>query len=117
MKKYAKIVDEATQLVQLGVGVNDEYYASIGMVKMDVEQGYDGNWYKKGYAPEESEEHKKQTRILELKVQLSELDSKAIRPLRAKAAGTATEEDEAYIEENELMAEQVRAEIQELENV
>lgn len=59
MKKYAKIIDEQTKEVEIGVGVNDEYYIEIGMKKMDVEQAYNGNWYVKGYTPEEPEEDKK----------------------------------------------------------
>lgn len=60
MKKYAKIIDEQTKEVEIGVGVNDEYYIEIGMTLMDVEQAYNGNWYVAGYAPEEPEEDKKQ---------------------------------------------------------
>lgn len=55
MEKYAKIIDEQTKEVQIGVGVNDEYYKEIGMTLMDVEQAYNGNWYVKGYAPIEPE--------------------------------------------------------------
>lgn len=51
MKKYAKIIDNKTKEVQIGVGVNDEYYKEIGMTLMDVEQAYNGNWYVEGYAP------------------------------------------------------------------
>lgn len=51
MKKYAKIIDSKTKEVQVGVGVNDEYYKEIGMTLMDVEQAYNGNWYIEGYAP------------------------------------------------------------------
>jgi hypothetical protein len=51
MKKYAKIIDEQTKEVQIGVGVNDEYYKEIGMTLMDVEQAYNSNWYVEGYAP------------------------------------------------------------------
>lgn len=51
MKKYAKIIDNKTKEVQVGVGVNDEYYQEIGMTLMDVEQAYNSNWYVEGYAP------------------------------------------------------------------
>lgn len=30
-----------------------DYYESIGMTEMDVEQSYNGNWYVEGYAPEQ----------------------------------------------------------------
>lgn len=55
MKKYARIIDDKTKEVQIGVGVNDEYYIEIGMTLMDVEQAYNGGWYVKGYAPVEPE--------------------------------------------------------------
>ncbi len=51
----------------------------------------------------------------ELKGQLEELDLQAIRPLRAIAAGTDTEEDRAVLAELEEQAEQIRAQIGELE--
>ena len=52
MKKYAKIINEETKAVIVGLGTNESFYRSEGMSKTDVEQGYDGNWYIKGYAPE-----------------------------------------------------------------
>lgn len=55
---YAKIINEETKQCEVGVGTNVEFYKSIGMTEMDVEQAYDGQWYLKGYAPEESIEEK-----------------------------------------------------------
>ena len=55
MERYAKIINNKTKEVQVGVGCPDSYYIEIGMSIMDVEEGYDGNWYKKGYAPEKPE--------------------------------------------------------------
>ena len=52
MKKYAKIVDEELKTVIYGEGSDSEYYESMGMTEMDIEQGYDGKWYVEGYAPE-----------------------------------------------------------------
>jgi hypothetical protein len=70
MLKYAKIIDEETKEVQIGVGVNDEYYASIGMTEMEVEQAYTGLWYLKGYAPIKPEPTI-QDRILELESKIT----------------------------------------------
>ena len=70
MLKYAKIIDEETKEVQIGVGVNDEYYASIGMTEMEVEQAYNGSWYLKGYAPIKPEPTI-QDKILELESQIT----------------------------------------------
>ena len=52
MKAYAKIIDETTKLVEVGLGTNSSFYEKIGMVQMDVEQAYNGSWYVEGYAPE-----------------------------------------------------------------
>lgn len=51
MKKYAKIIDNTTKEVQIGVGCPDSYYIEIGMTLKDVEQAYNGLWYIEGYAP------------------------------------------------------------------
>lgn len=64
MKKYAKIINNKTKEVQIGVGCSDEYYIEIGMTLMDVEQAYNGLWYVEGYAPEKpepTEDEKKQS--------------------------------------------------------
>lgn len=58
MIKYAKIINETTKEVQVGLGTNTEFYKSIGMVEMDVEKAYNGNWYKKGYAPKKPQSEK-----------------------------------------------------------
>lgn len=48
---YAKITNEETKQCEVGIGTNTDFYKSIGMEEMDVEQAYDGAWYVKGYAP------------------------------------------------------------------
>ena len=55
---YAKIINEETKQVSVGTGTNVEFYKSIGMSEMEVEQAYDGQWYLKGYAPEKPTEQK-----------------------------------------------------------
>ena len=49
---YAKIENEETKQVSVGIGTNTAFYQSIGMSEMEVEQAYDGSWYVKGFAPE-----------------------------------------------------------------
>ena len=58
MIKYARIADEKAGTVNVGLGTNTAFYKSIGMTEMDVEQGYDGQWYLKGYAPAKVATHK-----------------------------------------------------------
>lgn len=51
MKKYAKIENQETKECSVGLGTDVEFYKSIGMEEMDVEQAYNGSWYVEGYAP------------------------------------------------------------------
>lgn len=99
MKKYAKIIDETTKQCQVGTGTNFNFYQSIGMTEMDVEQAYNGQWYVAGCAPvqpeptiEEKNEAIRQTR--------ASLYAELIDPLHAQkqrkvVLGEWTEEMEA----------------------
>lgn len=60
MKKYAIIENEETKVCSVGIGTDTEFYRSIGMSEMDVEKGWDGNWYLSGYAPQKPQEVKEQ---------------------------------------------------------
>ena len=96
MKKYAKIINETTKQVQVGVGCPDEYYIEIGMTLMDVEQAYNGNWYVKGYEPiepEPTEDEIKAQTIAELKANLAASDYAIIKI----AEGAATMEEYAEL--------------------
>lgn len=66
MLKYAKIVNEETKEVSVGLDDNPEFYKSIGMEEMEVEESYNNLWYVKGYAPvqpvDEYNEQVRQTR-------------------------------------------------------
>ena len=48
---YAKVDDPEKGIVMVGTGTDAEFYKSIGMEIMDVEKGYDNNWYLAGMAP------------------------------------------------------------------
>ena len=58
MLKYAKITNEETKQVSVGLGTNTDFYKSIGMSETDVEQAYNGSWYLVGYVPEKPQEEK-----------------------------------------------------------
>ena len=61
MIKYAKITDEQTGLCSVGMGTNIEFYKSIGMSELDVEQSdIDDKWYLAELCPKKSEEEKLQ---------------------------------------------------------
>lgn len=111
MKKYAKIINETTKEVQVGVGCPDEYYIEIGMTLMDVEQAYNGLWYVEGYAPIKPEPTEKEIRtqtIAELKANLAATDYAVIKITE----GAATAEEYADV----IAQRQAwRAEINELE--
>ena len=84
MIKYAIVVNEETKAVNVGLGTNVDYYKSIGMTEMDVEQcDWNGCWYVAGYVPEEPAEQKKAKQIAALKTQLKEIDEKSMRSIRA----------------------------------
>ena len=60
MLKYAKIINEETKQCEVGIGTNTEFYKSIGMAEMDVEQAYNGKWYIRGYEPQQPVEEKQE---------------------------------------------------------
>lgn len=51
MKYYAKVIDSSLGLCDVGLGTNENVYKKIGMSIQDVEKGWDGNWYLKGFVP------------------------------------------------------------------
>lgn len=60
MLLFSKVENEETKVCSVGIGTDTEFYRSIGMSEMEVEQGYDGSWYLKGYAPQKPQEVKEQ---------------------------------------------------------
>lgn len=74
MLKYAKIIDKKTKQCEVGLGANSEFYKSIGMIEMEVEQGYNGSWYKKGYAQEKPESITNEEKVAEARKYLQETD-------------------------------------------
>ena len=75
---YAQIIDEKTKLCSVGTGTNTNFYKSIGMTDMEVEQGYDGQWYVKGYAPSQPLDELKQAKITEFK---NIRDAEEVKPI------------------------------------
>ena len=59
MIKYAKIINNETGLCEVGLGTNAEFYQSIGMVELDVQQSdIDNNWYLADKCPMKTDEQK-----------------------------------------------------------
>lgn len=111
MLKYAKIINEETKQVSVGLGENTDFYESIGMVEMDVEEAYNGRWYVKGYAPEKPAPTWEEVDRMRVQYRREHIDDKTTARSRKLANKTWTDEDEqaflaldaevtAYIEEH-----------------
>ena len=98
MLKYAKIINKETKSCEVGTGTNIDFYKSIGMTQMDVEQAYNGAWYLKGYAPGKPEPTNAE------KVQVLEQETGLTRAVR-----------ELVLAENSGVSDYVRAKAQEIE--
>lgn len=102
MLKYAKIIDEETKEVQIGVGCSDEYYIEIGMEQMEVEQAYNYRWYILGFAP--------------IKPEPTPPTDEEIRQMRANAYALEVDNITAHIQRlrDEEQTPEIEAEIQAL---
>ena len=74
MLKYAQIINEQIKQCDVGLGTDIKFFKSIGMKEMEVEQGYDNNWYLKGYAPQKPQELINQEKIAEYQKYLADTD-------------------------------------------
>lgn len=72
---YCKYDNETKKCLEVGTGTNTEFYKSIGMVDMEVEQAYNGEYYLKGYAPTKSLDELKADKLNELNTIASQYDS------------------------------------------
>lgn len=96
-RKYAKIINEKTHEVQIGVGCPDEYYVEIGMEIMNVEQAYTGRWYVAGHAPAQPEPttDEKKERVRTVRNQyLNDIEWRVSRYRDQKELGIATTDSE-----------------------
>ena len=112
MKKYAKIINEETKLCEVGLGTNAEFYQSIGMTELEVEQAYDGSWYVEGFAPVQPiEEFNTEQSNKRSQAYTERTDPLTLRKMRKLALNEWTEEDEAqYIEQITAISEQIEQE-------
>ena len=62
----------------VGTGTNTEFYKSIGMVDIEVEQAYDGSYYLKGYAPAKPLDELKSEKLSELTAITSKFDNQLV---------------------------------------
>lgn len=73
-RKYAKVIDEITMRVDVGLGTDEDFYIQQGYTLQYVEEGVDGLFYLKGYAPKVKPSDYKERRIEELKNELAKWD-------------------------------------------
>ena len=111
MKKYAKVINEETKVCEVGLGTNSNFYQSIGMTEMDVEQAYDGNWYVLGYAPEKPEPTKEEIQKLRANAYKNEVDPITCHIQRLKDESAMTNEINAEIA---ALIEERKAKVQEI---
>lgn len=95
MLRFAKIENEETKEVSVGIGTNADFYKSIGMTEMDVEQAYNGVWYVKGYVPEAPAPTREEIKQLRKAYRHEHIDDNTLERNRKIANGSWTEEDEA----------------------
>ena len=63
MIKYAKIINVQNGLCEVGLGTNADFYKSIGMEQLDVQQSdIDNKWYLTEKCPMQTEEEKAQAK-------------------------------------------------------
>ena len=98
-KKYAKLNEDGKTL-QVGLGTDVNFYKSIGMVEMEVEQAYNGEWYLKGCAPAKPES------TIEEQVSKLEAETGLTRVMR-----------EMVLAENSGASDYVKAKAQEIEDL
>lgn len=99
MLKYAKIINEETKSCCVGLGTDEEYYQSIGMEEMEVEQAWDGAWYLAGHCPEKpvpTEEEINKEKATNQKAELREMAVTAM--MTTLSGGDITPAKTAYTE-------------------
>lgn len=77
MIKFASITNDKLKTCMVGTGTDAEFYKSIGMVEMDVEQGKDGQWYLKGFAPTHPLDELKSQKLNELNTEHEKAETEA----------------------------------------
>lgn len=75
---YCKYDNETKKCLEVGIGTNTEFYKSIGMVDMEVEQAYDGSFWLKGYAPTQNLDGLKSEKLSELTTLCHNFDDKLV---------------------------------------
>ena len=107
MKKYAKVINEETKACEVGLGTNEQFYISIGMTELDVQQSdIDNNWYLASMCPMKTDEEKEQEE--KERIALLSLTRGDVFRALFQAKGVTRAQIRAMIENNELISEAQR---------
>ena len=108
MLKYAKVINEETKLCEVGLGTNNNFYQSIGMEELEVEQAYNGKWYLAGYAPAKSEPTKEEQRENRARSYKEEVDPITAHIQRLRDEEGTEQEIAELINERALKVEEIK---------
>ena len=75
---YCKYDNETKKCLEVGTGTNTDFYKSIGMTEMEVEQAYDGSYWLKGHAPIQNLDELKTSKLSELTAITSKFDNQLV---------------------------------------
>ena len=75
---YCKYDKNTKKCFEVGTGTNTEFYKSIGMTDEEVEQAYDGSYWLKGYAPNQTLNELKASKLSELTAIASKFDNQLV---------------------------------------
>ena len=101
MIKYCKIINKEKGLVEIGTGTNTNFYKSIGMTQLDVQQSdIDGAWYLTDKCPMKTDEQKAQEEAQ--KIAMLNLTAADVERAIYKAKGLDFEDIIALIEAQPL---------------
>ena len=75
---YCTYDKNTKKCLSVGTGTNAEFYKSIGMVDMEIEQVYDGSYYLKGYAPTHNLDELKSEKLAKLTSITSKFDNQLV---------------------------------------
>ena len=104
-EEIIKVIDEEEHTEIITVG---DWYKSIGMTEMEVEQAYNGSWYVAGYAPVKPATTHEELSALREQAYIKEVDILHAQRQRKTVLGTWTVEDEAnYIAEVKQLSEDI----------
>lgn len=75
---YCKYDNETKKCLEVGTGANTEFYKSIGMQDLEVEQAYNGSYYLKGFVPTKPLDELKTDKLNELATITSKFDNQLV---------------------------------------